>query len=111
MPAIIVEKYDSRETTVGVENPSVDLLYVVDGTEDDAAVRALVQATIPAIYANLVFQNYHIAHQGGVWEVSVRYGKREPKEPGQSSFSFDTGGRHDAHHAKPANDQQLRPAR
>jgi hypothetical protein len=40
-----------------------------------------------------VFQHYHIAHQGsGLWEVSVRYGKREPKEPGESSFSFDTGG-------------------
>lgn len=91
--AVIIEKYDSRESTVGVENPSVDLLYVVDGTEDDAAVRALVEATIPAIYAGLVFQNYHIAHQGsGLWEVSVRYGKKEPKEPGESSLSFDTGG-------------------
>jgi len=91
--AVIIEKYDSRETTVGVENPSVELLYVVDGTEDDAAVRALVEATIPAIYAGLVFQSYHISHQGsGLWEVSVRYGKKEPKEPGESSFSFDTGG-------------------
>jgi hypothetical protein len=91
--AVIIEKYDSRESTVGVENPSVDLLYVVDGTEDDAAVRALVEATIPAIYAGLVFQSYRIAHQGsGLWEVSVRYGKLDPKEPGESSFSFDTGG-------------------
>lgn len=90
---VIIEKYDSRESTVGVENPSVDLLYVVDGTEDDAAVRAIVEATIPAIYAGLVFQSYHISHQGsGLWEVSVRYGKKEPKEPGESSFSFDTGG-------------------
>jgi len=40
---------------------------MVLGTELDAEVRALVQATIPAIYANLVFQNYHIAHLvGGV---------------------------------------------
>jgi hypothetical protein len=91
--AVIIEKYDSRESTVGVENPSVDLLYVVDGTEDDAIVRATVEATIPAIYAGLVFQNYRIAHQGsGLWDVSVRYGKKEPKEPGESSFSFDTGG-------------------
>jgi hypothetical protein len=91
--AVIIEKYDSRETTVGVENPSVELLYVVDGTEDDAAVRAIVEATIPAIYAGLVFQSYHISHQGsGLWEVSVRYGKLDPKEPGESSFSFDTGG-------------------
>lgn len=90
---VIIERYDSRETTVGIDNPSVDLIYVVDGTESDAVVRGLVEATIPAMYAGLVFQNYHIAHQGGgLWEVTVRYGKKEPKEPGQSSFSFDTGG-------------------
>jgi hypothetical protein len=91
--AVIIERFDSRESTVGVENPSVDLLYVVGGTEDDAVVRTTVEATIPAMYAGLVFQNYHIAHQGGgVWEVTARYGKVEPKKPGESSFSFDTGG-------------------
>ncbi len=42
---------------------------------------------------NLVFHSCHLAHQGsGLWEGTARYGKREPKEPGQSSFSFDTGG-------------------
>ncbi len=66
---------------------------MVLGTEDDAAVRALVEVTVPAFYAGLVFQSYHIAHQGGgIWEASARYGKKEPKEPGESSFSFDTGG-------------------
>jgi hypothetical protein len=91
--AIIIEKFESREATVGIESPSVDLQFMVLGTEDDAAVRALVEATVPAFYAGLVFQSYHIAHQGGgVWEASARYGKKEPKEPGESSFSFDTGG-------------------
>ncbi|MFN9916689.1 MAG: hypothetical protein ACK53L_29135, partial [Pirellulaceae bacterium] len=91
--ATIIERYDSREATEGIESPSVDLIYMVQGTEDDAAVRALVEATIPALYAGLVFQTYHIAHQGGgVWEVSARYGKKEPKDTGDSSFSFDTGG-------------------
>ena len=91
--ATIIERYDSRESTEGIESPSVDLIYVVQGTEDDAAVRALVESTIPAIYAGLVFQTYHIGHQGGgVWEVSVRYGKKEQKDTGDSSFAFDTGG-------------------
>ncbi len=91
--ATIIERFDSRETTAGIESPSVDLIYVVQGTEDDGAVRALVESTIPAIYSGLVFQTYHITHQGGgVWEVSVRYGKKEPKDTGDSSFSFDTGG-------------------
>ncbi len=91
--ATIRERYDSREATEGVESPSVDLIYVVEGTEDDVAVRSLVEATIPALYVGLVFQTYHINHEGGgVWEVSVRYGKQEPKDTGESSFSFDTGG-------------------
>ncbi len=91
--ATIRERYDSREATEGVESPSVDLIYTVEGTEDDAAVRTLVEATIPAIYAGLLFQTYHLAHEGGgVWEVTVRYGKYESKETGESSFSFDTGG-------------------
>ena len=90
MPVTIDEKFDSRESTVGIESPSVDLMYAVQGTDDDATVRATVESTIPAIYAGLVFQDYHISPQGdGVWEVSVRYGKKEPKETGYSSFSFD----------------------
>jgi len=93
MSVTIDEKFDSRESTIGVRSPTVDLLYVVQGTDDDATVRATVEGAIPAIYGGLVFQDYHLAPQGGgIWEVSVRYGKLEPKETGDSSFSFDTGG-------------------
>jgi hypothetical protein len=93
MAVTIDEKFDSRETTVGVESPNLDLQYIVQGTDDDALVKTTVEANIPAMYAGLVFQDYHIAPLGGgVWEVSVRYGKKEPKETGESSFSFDTGG-------------------
>lgn len=93
MPVTINEKFDSREATIGVESPSIDLLYIVQGTNDDSVVKSTVEANIPAIYGGLLFQDYHIAPQGGdVWEVSVRYGKKEPKETGESSFSFDTGG-------------------
>ncbi|MCX7670052.1 MAG: hypothetical protein N2439_08265, partial [Anaerolineae bacterium] len=61
MPTIL-ERFDSREATAGVDSPSVDLYYVVTGTEDDAEVHALVEATVPAFYGGLVFQSYHIAH-------------------------------------------------
>ncbi len=86
--AIIIKKFDSREATVEIDSPSVDLQFMVLGTELDAEVRALVQATLPLTYGNLVFQHYPIAHQGGsVWEVTARYGKLEPKEAGQSTRS------------------------
>ena len=88
---VIIEKYDSRETTVAAENPSAELIYIVDGTENDTEVHAIVQATIPAMFRGLVFQSYTISHKGsGLWEVSVRYGT--VKKTGESSFSFDTGG-------------------
>jgi len=92
MTITIDEKFDSREATVG-ESASVDLLYAVQGTEDDLVAKLLVEATSPTTYAGLVRQSYHVVHLGGgVWDASVRYGKKEPKEPGDSSFSFDTGG-------------------
>ena len=91
--ATIIELYDSREATEGVDNPSVDLHYIVQGTEDDGQVRTLVESTVPAFYAGLVFQSYHIAHQGGgIWDVTVRYGQIEPKDTGASTFFFETGG-------------------
>ena len=93
MPVTIDEKFDSRESTVGIESPSIDLLYIVQGTDDDGTVRSTVEAMIPIVYGGLPFQDYHISPQGaGVWEVSARYGKKDPKETGESSFSFDTGG-------------------
>ena len=91
--AIIFEKFDSRETTVGPENPSVDLLYGVLGTESDLEVKLIVEATIPAFYAGLVFQHYRIQHLGGgIWDVTVHYARKEPKRQASHSFSFDTSG-------------------
>ena len=91
--AIIIERYDSREVTVGVDNPSADLIYMVSGTEDDAEVCDLVEAEAPATYRSLHLQSYHITHQGGgIWEVTVRYAGAESTDTGESTFQFDTGG-------------------
>ena len=80
MPAFIIETFESGSATVGPDSPSVDLHYAVIGTESDLDVRALVEGTIPAIVRGMIFQNYRIDHQGGgVWDVSVRYGREEPR--------------------------------
>jgi hypothetical protein len=93
MAITIDEQFDSREATQSIDSPSIDLKYQVKGTEDDVAVRGVVEATIPAFYLSLPFQSYHIKPLGGgVWEVTARYGKQEQKDTGSSSFSFDTGG-------------------
>lgn len=93
MAITINEQFDSRESTESIDSPSIDLKYQVTGTEDDVAVRTIVEATIPAFYLGLPFQSFHLKPLGGgVWDVDVRYGKKEQKETGDSSFSFDTGG-------------------
>ncbi|GIW91248.1 MAG: hypothetical protein KatS3mg109_1680 [Pirellulaceae bacterium] len=92
MPTIF-ERATSRQTSVGPEHETVDLLYGVKGTEDDSVVRALVEATIPAFFQGLLFQEYRLEHLGGgVWDVVVTYARKEPKETGESTFSFDTSG-------------------
>jgi hypothetical protein len=90
MPVTIIEKFDSREATEGLEQPSAEMLFVVTGTEDESAVRATVESTVPGFYMGLPFQEYHIKHLGnGIWDASARFSKHDPKE---STFSFDTGG-------------------
>lgn len=93
MPVTIDERFDSREQTVAPGQSSVDLLYTVQGTEDDGVVRTTVEATAPSFYEGLIVQDYHLEPVGaGIWNISVRYGPRQRKETGSSSFSFDTGG-------------------
>lgn len=99
--AIIIELVNSRDITVSDENPSVELIYVVHGTEDEQAARLLVEQTLPAFYVitrlvgfiTTVFQSYQVQHQGGgIWNVSAKYGRRTPARAGQVILNFDTGG-------------------
>ena len=88
MPITIDEKFDSREATVS-DDPSTELLFVVQGTDDDATVKALVAATAPVTYAGLVQDSFSIKPLGGgVWECSVQYAEIQS----ESQFTFDTGG-------------------
>lgn len=91
MPVTIHERFDSRAATVAV-NPTSDtkeLIYVVQGTEDDATVILVVEATVPAFYFGRQFQSYRIEHLGdGVWEVYVTYGFSNG--PGLTGLDQDT---------------------
>jgi hypothetical protein len=88
--AVMIERFDSREITVSRDSPSGDLMYMVTGTEDELAVKTIVEATIPAFFYDLSYESYHMAHQGGgVWEVSVRYTLKKPNEKGDVTWSFD----------------------
>lgn len=92
MPITVSEKWESRETTVG-ESPSVDLIYIVRGTDSDVAAKAALAATSPVLYDGLVRQSLHIERIAeDIWEGSVRYGELQPPETGDSTYQFDTGG-------------------
>ncbi|WP_437226001.1 hypothetical protein SH661x_004354 [Planctomicrobium sp. SH661] len=92
MPIEVFEKWDSRESTIS-ENSSIDLRFLIRGTADDAEARNALVAASPVLYGGLVRQSAHterIAEEA--WEGTVRYGVQEPKQVGDSTFSFDTGG-------------------
>jgi len=92
MPITVTEKWDSRPTTLG-DQPSVDLSYVIDGTDDDVAAHAALLSTAPALYGGLILQTSHIERLAEyTWDGSVRYGLTQTPQTGQSQFSFDTGG-------------------
>lgn len=99
--AVAIEKVGSRRGRVSFDNPEIELLYAVKGSEDEAEIRLKVEQTIPFLYnlvsnlgvQQLVFQEYSHDHRGGgLWDVAAKYGRKEQKKVGDSSFSFDTTG-------------------
>jgi hypothetical protein len=98
MPLTLTEKLDSRKWNTG-ENASVEMVYILTGTADDVAAKALIESSTAETYNGLVRQSINLepewvdtAASDGQWLATVRYGVKPPAEVGESSFSFDTGG-------------------
>ena len=88
MTITIDERFNSREATEG-PSPATELLYLVQGTEDDLQVKSLLAATAPTLYDGLVRDSFSVTPLGGgVWECTVRYVLLES----ETQFTFDTGG-------------------
>jgi len=92
MAITVHEKWESRETTVG-ESPSIDLVFIIRGTDSDLAAMTALAAASPVLYDGLARQSLHIERIAeDIWEGTVRYGEPQPPETGDSSYQFDTGG-------------------
>lgn len=95
MPIVVEEKFDSRNSTAG-QNASVELKYIVFGTNSDLAAKSELASESPSEYDDLPRQSIQIEPLANdIWEGTVRYGVTEQNEPpqtGESSFAFDTGG-------------------
>jgi hypothetical protein len=91
MPVTVTEKFESRAGS----DDEIELVFVVDGTDDDGAARAALAAQSPTTYGTLVRQTPTIERVGpNLWEGKAKYIKPEFSLPqtGDSSFSFDTTG-------------------
>jgi len=92
MAITVTQKWRSPSGQEG-ENPSIDTLWIVRGTENYFAARNALAAETPAELDGLVRQNYGCTPLGwDSWNGQVRYGKRKKKEAGDSTYSFDTRG-------------------
>lgn len=97
--AITFERFGSRRTQADNNHTSVELLWRVEGTDDELEVRALVGQESAPIYLDsltnrLLFRADHDCTQVGPaqWDVTVNYRNDEASDQQQSTFSFDTSG-------------------
>lgn len=91
MPITVQEKIESRSGS----DDEVELVFVVEGTDDDAAARAALAAAAPGTHGTLVRQTPTVDPVGpNLWEGKAKYIKPEIQTPqsGSASFSFDTTG-------------------
>jgi len=99
MPVTISEGWASRSSSINSDNASVNVLYLVNGTDDDTAVLAAVVAGAPATWtvsAGLTLVkdtiNYdRISHTS--WVASVRYAQFPKTERTDTStiYNFEIG--------------------
>ncbi|HEX3997207.1 MAG TPA: hypothetical protein VHX65_01525 [Pirellulales bacterium] len=96
--ALIGEKWDSRNASIGWQNKKADLKVLLSCSPTDSDDDTEVQAygdTYSGSYAttyNLIFQGYDMEPLGaGFWLLTVHYANREPKNPNDSTYNFEIG--------------------
>ena len=60
MAITVHEKWESRQSSDG-ENPSVDLRYIVQGTDDDLVAKSALTQASPVLYDGLVRQSTRLS--------------------------------------------------
>lgn len=90
MPIVLIERYDSRSLQVQrYAMTSTEVVLVAVGSEDEEAVRLVVEANLPETWRHegwpeswqLVLEGYRIDHVGGgVYEVKATYSSRTDPE-------------------------------
>lgn len=92
MAITVHQKWRSPSGQEG-ENPSIDTLWIIRGTQDYFAARDALGTQTPDVLDGLVRQTFGATPLGwDSWNGTVRYGKHKKKEAGDSRYTFDTRG-------------------
>lgn len=88
---VVEEKWESRRTVEG-DDPQVELIYVIRGTDDDLEVSAALREASPPVYNGLLRRQRTIERIGQQeWQGTVTYGRTGQPE-GEVVWEFDTTG-------------------
>jgi hypothetical protein len=88
MALIIGEDYRSRPFTIGQQVDRQRVYHIV-GSDDEEAVRTLLQATAPTVYLGLAIDSYDVEPEGGgKWKGIARYKSLD----NDTEYTFDTTG-------------------
>ena len=92
MTITVTEKFQSRDVVRGL-NPSAQLNFVIQGTEDyDEALTQLASKS-PQIFDKMPRLNYGVEPvTETLWLGFARYGYQSVQDTGQTVYQFDTGG-------------------
>jgi hypothetical protein len=99
MAVTVVEKFDSRHLTTGVgdsfQNGSLDLAFIIFGTDDEQEARDALAQTAPAMYGMLKLQTVSVQPLGEhEWDGTAHYGsvQSSPSAGAEPVWTFDTSG-------------------
>lgn len=92
MPIIVTEKFQSRDVVRG-NNPTAQLNFIIQGTDDyDQALDQLAQKA-PAVFDGLPRLNHGVEPIAqDIWLGFTRYGRQNIQQTGGNVYQFDTGG-------------------
>jgi len=89
MSATISESYQSRPFTLSLTQSGRELIYDIQGTEDETAVQTLLLSTAPSSYLGLLLDSIEAEPiGGGIWKGHAKYVRLE----NDNEYTFDTGG-------------------
>jgi len=91
MSIIVAERWGSRRWKAG-ESPSVELEFIIHGTDDDALASQAITQTAPTLYAGMPRKDIQMERLGDItWQAMVTYAGLEPQDFGLVSLDFEIG--------------------